>query len=181
MNRSASSAVSLDEKVVVVANLYDGLDWYSIPDRTFGRSVPFRINHNVPIPVLLIDNGKALLVGGTSGNATILDAHTAETIQTLEHDGTNALSIRMLLDTSLTRSDSTVDDFVQALVSINFAVLVQGFHCSTQAFHLAEDTGMRYIATGTSHTTSVQIWTSKPDTSTIQHGSAPAPVPVIPV
>ena len=82
----ASSTISPDEKVVVVANLYDGLDWYKIPDRSFSRSVPLRINQNFPIPVLLVDGGNTLLVGSTSGNVKILDAHTAETIQTLEHD-----------------------------------------------------------------------------------------------
>ena len=88
INDSASSAVSPDEGVVVVANLYDGLDWYKIPDRTFSRSVPLRIDHNVPIPVLLVDGGKTLLVGGASGNVKVLDAHAAETIQTLDHDRT---------------------------------------------------------------------------------------------
>ena len=92
--RSASSAVSPDEKVVVVANLYDGLDWYKIPDRTFSRSVPLRISHNVPIPVLLVDEGKTLLVGGTSGNVKVLDAHTAETIQTLGHDRMKSPTVR---------------------------------------------------------------------------------------
>lgn len=88
MDHRASSAVSPDEKVIVVANLYDGLDWYKIPDRSFSRSVPLRINRNLPIPVLLVDGGKTLLVGSTSGNVKVLDAHTAETIQTLEHDRT---------------------------------------------------------------------------------------------
>lgn len=120
---SASSAVSLDEKVIVVSNLYDGLDWYNIPDRTFSRSVPLRINHNVPIPVLLIDDEKFLLVGGTSGNVKILDAHTAETIQTLEHDGMSALSLWMLLNTLLIHLDPTADDFVQALVRTIFFTL----------------------------------------------------------
>ena len=82
----ASSAVSPNEKVIVVANLYDGLDWYKIPDRCFSRSVPLRINQNLPIPVLLADEGKTLIVGSTSGNVKILDAHTAETVQTLVHD-----------------------------------------------------------------------------------------------
>lgn len=68
-----------------MANLYDGLDWYNITDRTFSRSVPLRINHNVPIPILLADGGNALLVGGTSGTIKILNTHTAETIQTLDH------------------------------------------------------------------------------------------------
>ena len=96
MDHSASSAVSPDEKVVVVANLYDGLDWYKIPDRTFSRSVPLRINQNVPIPVLLVDGGKTLLVGGTSGNMKVLDAHTAETIQTLDHDRKKFLTVKYL-------------------------------------------------------------------------------------
>lgn len=86
VDNSASSAVSPDENVVIVANLYDGLDWYKIPDRTFSRSVPLRINQNVPIPVLLVDGGKTLLVGGTSGSVKVLDAQTAETVQTLDHD-----------------------------------------------------------------------------------------------
>ncbi|KAF9641942.1 hypothetical protein BDM02DRAFT_3080499, partial [Thelephora ganbajun] len=71
---------------IIVANLYDGLDWYKIPDCSFSHSVPLHINHNVPIPVLLVDGGKILLVGGTSGNMKVLDAHTAETIQKLDHD-----------------------------------------------------------------------------------------------
>ncbi|KAF9652253.1 YVTN repeat-like/Quino protein amine dehydrogenase [Thelephora ganbajun] len=90
----ASSALSPDEKVIIVANLYDGLDWYKIPDRCFSRSVPLRINHNVPIPVLLVDGGKTLLVGGTSGNMKVFDAHTAETIQTLDHDRTKSLTLK---------------------------------------------------------------------------------------
>lgn len=97
IDHSASSTVSPDEKVVVVANLYDGLDWYKIPDRSFSRSVPLRINQNLPIPVLLVDGGKTLLVGSTSGNVKVLDAHTAETIQTLEHDRTVALIVKSAL------------------------------------------------------------------------------------
>jgi WD40 repeat protein len=93
LTHSASSAVSPDEKVLVVANLYDGLDWYKIPDRTFSRSVPLRINHNVPIPVLLVDGGKFLLVGGTSGTVKVLDAKTAETVQTLDHDRKTAKKV----------------------------------------------------------------------------------------
>lgn len=68
-----------------MANLYDGLDWYNIPDRSFSRSVPLRITHNVPIPILLVDEGNALLVGGASGTIKILNTNTAETIQTLDH------------------------------------------------------------------------------------------------
>ena len=83
---SGCSTVSSDEKVVVVSNLYDGLDWYTIPDRAFSRSVPIRIARNVIIPVQFVDGDYLLITGGTSGTAKVLDARTAETIQTLDHD-----------------------------------------------------------------------------------------------
>lgn len=83
---SGCSTVSSDEKVIVVSNLYDGLDWYKIPDRTFSRSVPIRIAKNVIIPVQFADGDSLLIAGGTSGMAKVLDARTAETIQTLDHD-----------------------------------------------------------------------------------------------
>jgi hypothetical protein len=83
---SGRSAISLDEKTLVVSNLYDGLDWYSIPDRVFSRAVPIRIVRNKPIPVLFIDNGNAIMVGGSSGAVRILDSRTAETMQTLDHN-----------------------------------------------------------------------------------------------
>jgi len=97
IDASASSAVSPNEKFVVVANLYDGLDWYKLPERTFSRSVPLRITRNVPIPVLLVDEGKTLLVGGTAGNVKVLDAHTAETVQTLDHDRRKPSTPRSLI------------------------------------------------------------------------------------
>ena len=70
----------------MVSNLYDGLDWYKIPDRTFSRSVPIRIAKNVIIPVQFVDGDDLLITGGTSGMAKVLDARTAETIQTLDHE-----------------------------------------------------------------------------------------------
>lgn len=82
---SGRSTISLDEKTLVVSNLYDGLDWYSIPNRAFSRAVPIRIVRNKPIPVLFIDNGNAIMVGGSSGAVRILDSRTAETMQTLDH------------------------------------------------------------------------------------------------
>ena len=69
-----------------MSNLYDGLDWYKIHDRAFSRSVPIRIAKNVIIPVQFADGDNLLITGGTSGMAKVLDARTAETIQTLDHD-----------------------------------------------------------------------------------------------
>ena len=115
INHSASSTVSPDEKVVVVANLYDGLDWYKIPDRTFSRSVPLRINHNVPIPVSLVDEGKTLLVGGTAGTVKVLDAHTAETVQTLDHDRKTS-TVKRPSTATLIKPNPLAEVFIQALV-----------------------------------------------------------------
>jgi len=83
---SGRSTISLDQKTLVVSNLYDGLDWYNIPDRAFSRAVPIRITRNKPLPVLFIDDGDAIIIGGSSGEVRILDSRTAETLQTLEHD-----------------------------------------------------------------------------------------------
>lgn len=87
---SGYSAVSPDEKHLVVSNLFDGLDWYSITEHKLNHSVPCPINlqNNIPVPVLFGDNGRVIIVGGSSGNARILDSMTAESIQTLPHDGT---------------------------------------------------------------------------------------------
>ena len=100
-----------------MTNLYDGLDWYNIPDRTFSRSVPLRINHNVPIPVLLVDEGNVLLVGGTSGAIKVLNTHTAETIQTLDHTRVYLISSSLLTNFHLC---DAAEDLVQALVWTKF-------------------------------------------------------------
>lgn len=111
---SGCSTVSSDEKVVVVSNLYDGLDWYKIPDRTFSRSVPIRIAKNVIIPVQFVERDTLLITGGTSGMAKVLDARTAETIQTLDHD-CRVYSTPAITDI-LTNPTDTADDMIQAIV-----------------------------------------------------------------
>ena len=64
------SAISPGEKHIVVSNLFDGLDFYSIADRTLNYSVPCPINqqNNVPVPVLFNSDGSVIIVGGTSGS-----------------------------------------------------------------------------------------------------------------
>lgn len=104
---SGRSTISLDEKTLVVSNLYDGLDWYSIPDRVFSRAVPIRITRNNLIPVLFIDNGNAIVVGGSSGAVRILDSRTAETIQTLDH---NSESFDMTAESSAVGDYATYFD-----------------------------------------------------------------------
>ena len=90
---SGRSAVSPDEKSIVVSNLFDGLDWYTLSDQKLSHTVPYPINlqHNVPVPVQFTDDGTAIIVGGTCGSGRVLDASTFETIQMLPHDGTSSL------------------------------------------------------------------------------------------
>lgn len=86
---SGHSAISLDEKYIVVSNLYDGLDWYSVADRALSHTVHCPINQqmNLPIPVLFTGDGGAIITGGTCGSVRVLDASTSETVQTLPHSG----------------------------------------------------------------------------------------------
>ncbi|KAF9790774.1 WD40-repeat-containing domain protein [Thelephora terrestris] len=83
------SSVSPDEQFVVVSNLFDGFDWYSLSDRTIRHTVPIHINPqmNLPVPVTFAKDGDALVVGGTSRGARVLDSRTSETTQLLPHDG----------------------------------------------------------------------------------------------
>jgi WD40 repeat protein len=86
---SGWSAVSPDEKHIVVSNLYDGLDFYSISDRALSHSVPCPINQqkNKPVPVVFSRDGEIVVVGGTSGSVKVLNSRSCETLQTLSHDG----------------------------------------------------------------------------------------------
>jgi len=86
---SGRSCVSPDGKFVVVSNMYDGVDFYSISTHAFSHTVVYRVNPhmNSPIPVEFIPDGQTLLIGGTNGSARIIDAQTSETIQLLPHSG----------------------------------------------------------------------------------------------
>lgn len=83
------SAISPGEKHIVVLNLFDGLNFYSIADRTLSYSVHCPINQqkNVPVPVLFNNDGSAIILGGMSGSMRVLDSSSCETLQVLSHDG----------------------------------------------------------------------------------------------
>ena len=86
---SGRSCISPDGKLVAVSNMYDGVDFYSIPTHAFSHTVLYRVNPhmNSPIPVEFIPDGRTLLIGGTYGSARMIDAQTSETIQLLPHSG----------------------------------------------------------------------------------------------
>ena len=94
---SGRSALSPDEESLVVSNLYDGVDWYSMKDRRLTQSATFRIDAdlNVILPILFINNWSAVLLGSSCGHARIFDAQTTETIQTLDHNGAYFLCLHL--------------------------------------------------------------------------------------
>ena len=86
---SGRSCLSPDNRFVVVSNLFDGFDWYSISDRAIRNTIPIRISQkeNLPIPVMFTTTGDAMIAGGTTGDARVLDSLTSETLQLLPQDG----------------------------------------------------------------------------------------------
>ena len=161
-----------------MSNLYDGLDWYTISNRTFSRSVPIRIAKNVIIPVQFVDGDSLLITGGTSGIAKVLDARTAETIQTLDHN-CGYYPILLLLTLSPVHPSQPMTRFRPLYVApplhTTHSTVSQGFHSSVKR-------NIRYIATGTSSGRSViHVWVSKPEPTTtppVEPGTEPpAPAP----
>ncbi|KAJ3721383.1 hypothetical protein DFJ43DRAFT_1158562 [Lentinula guzmanii] len=69
--RIATSAKSPDSRSVVAANLCQGLDWFKImPDRLKKMSTTHQPQQiNIPLPVLFIDHGQAVIMGSTNGCA----------------------------------------------------------------------------------------------------------------
>ena len=86
---SGWSAISPEERHIVVTNLFDGLDFYSIANCALSHSVPCPINqqNNALVPVVYSSDGSAIIVGGTSGSIRVLDSRSCETLQVLAHDG----------------------------------------------------------------------------------------------
>ncbi|KAJ3738666.1 hypothetical protein DFH05DRAFT_1464448 [Lentinula detonsa] len=78
---------SPDSKSVVAANLCQGLDWFKImPDRLKKMSSTHQPQPiNIPLPVLFIDHGQAVIMGSTNGCALILDVKHGEKVQALKH------------------------------------------------------------------------------------------------
>lgn len=64
--------------IFVVHNLYDGFDAYTMKSRAHFRSYRFPASeeYNVPLSCVLINNGRHIVCGTTSGKAVVLDAAT---------------------------------------------------------------------------------------------------------
>lgn len=108
---SGRSCVSPDGKLVVVSNMYDGVDFYSISTHAFSHTVIYRVNPhmNSPIPVEFLPDGRAILIGGTYGSARMVDAQTSETIQLLPHSGECGLQLWLHTLSCWRRSHSSIE------------------------------------------------------------------------
>lgn len=85
------SAVSPDQKVLAVTNLYDGIDWYSLDsnhfmDTSFQHTTPHAISENVILPVVFIHNGSAVLSGTSTGCARITSVNDYSLVKSFQHD-----------------------------------------------------------------------------------------------
>jgi hypothetical protein len=85
------SAVSPNQKILAVTNLYDGIDWYSLDSNHF-TDTPFRnttshaISENVILPVTFVHNGTAVLSGTSTGCARITSVKDHSLVELLQHD-----------------------------------------------------------------------------------------------
>ncbi|RDX40375.1 hypothetical protein OH76DRAFT_1299375, partial [Lentinus brumalis] len=84
---SGRLAVSPNEELLAVSNLFDGFDVYRIKDQTHLFTISADTAVNIPLPVMFIHAGSALLTGSSSGQARICSAEDGSTIQTLASSG----------------------------------------------------------------------------------------------
>ncbi|KAJ3764230.1 hypothetical protein EV360DRAFT_77649 [Lentinula raphanica] len=87
--RIVASAKSPDSKSIVATDACLGFQWFKVtPDRLKNMSVTYHpqdISSNVPLPILFINQGQAVIVGSTKGCALIFETKRADKIQALKH------------------------------------------------------------------------------------------------
>ncbi|RPD78044.1 hypothetical protein L226DRAFT_458228 [Lentinus tigrinus ALCF2SS1-7] len=87
---SGRLALSADEELMAVSNLYDGFDLYNTSDQTHLRTFQVNTHINVPLPVLFIEGASKRVVTGTSaGQVRIIDVSGDVVLQELNHNGTS--------------------------------------------------------------------------------------------
>ncbi|KAG2745531.1 WD40 repeat-like protein [Suillus brevipes Sb2] len=82
---SGAACFSADGKTVVVSNLFDGFDCYSIGNGEHLANLPTPIMHNVPLPSLFIEGGKSILCGSSCGYALLYSGNMNTVLQVLRH------------------------------------------------------------------------------------------------
>ncbi|KAJ3816393.1 hypothetical protein F5880DRAFT_1735087 [Lentinula raphanica] len=113
--RIAASAKSPDSKSIVATDACLGLQWFKVTsERLKSMSTtyhPQNLASNIPLPVLFINQGEAVIVGSTTGCALILDTKRAERIQALKHgnDRTWVTALAYVESTGRSRMIATGD------------------------------------------------------------------------
>ncbi|KAF9016683.1 hypothetical protein BDP27DRAFT_1440650 [Rhodocollybia butyracea] len=84
------AALSPDLTGVAATNVRSGIDWLKIVGdrcKKMSSSLEVAPNHdaNIPVPVLFIEKGKAVLMGSTKGQAVILNAKSGRRVAVLDH------------------------------------------------------------------------------------------------
>ncbi|KAF8264021.1 hypothetical protein EI94DRAFT_1703551 [Lactarius quietus] len=85
------SAISPNEKTLVITNLYDGIDWYSLStnhfmDTPFQHTTTHPTPENVMLPVTFIHGGSAVLSGTSYGCARITNTENWSLAERLPHE-----------------------------------------------------------------------------------------------
>ncbi|KAI0748833.1 hypothetical protein C8Q74DRAFT_1212393, partial [Fomes fomentarius] len=84
---SGRTAVSPDEELIAVSNLYDGFDLYRLEYQSHIRTIKVNMDINVPLPVVFLNGGAEVLVGSSCGDVRIHQTKTGNITQELEHNG----------------------------------------------------------------------------------------------
>lgn len=81
------SALSADQRTIVVSNLCDGFDSYDLQNRNHVMTYRTKIAENVVLPVRFINSGSALLFGSACGAVSITNVGSSKFSQHLIHNG----------------------------------------------------------------------------------------------
>ncbi|KAI0692062.1 hypothetical protein C8T65DRAFT_532033, partial [Cerioporus squamosus] len=85
---TARLAISPDQKSLITHNLLNGFDRYRIDHLVHAQTYLILSEAGVTLPVCIIQDGKAMLLGSTLGKAHVIDVDDGRVLQTLSHPGT---------------------------------------------------------------------------------------------
>ncbi|KAH9917208.1 uncharacterized protein B0H18DRAFT_884063, partial [Fomitopsis serialis] len=109
--RIGRSSLSQNKKVLVVSNLHDGFDMYRLSGQLHLCTFKTKALMNIPLPVLFIHDGRAVLTGSDTGCVSIYDCATTLVMQALAHGGCSYAqhngAVRLLATASSETGDQT--------------------------------------------------------------------------
>ena len=80
-----SGDACLDGHNLLVSNLCDGVDKYTVPTLHQSQSYPHNVLVNVPLQISVVQQTGMVLVGGDTGFAHIFNYHTSAFLNKLDH------------------------------------------------------------------------------------------------